>query len=102
MTAMQKTTQEELRRLVEQIERLEEEKAGIAADIKDKLVEAKNKGFDTKIMKKVLALRRKSAYEREEEDALLDTYLAALGMLSGDDTPLGKHWSDTDGEEARA
>ena len=85
-TGLQVSAQEELRRLVEQIERLEEEKAAISADIGDKLKEAKGRGFDTKILRKVLALRKKSQTERTEEEAVLETYLHALGMTG---TPLG-------------
>lgn len=97
---LQASSQEQLRQYIEAIERLEEEKKALAADISDKFLEAKAEGFDPKIMKKVLAKRKKSKSEREEEDAVLATYLHALGMLAGDDTPLGKHWSEK-GEEAR-
>lgn len=89
MTGMQKSTQEQLRQFIEQIERLEEEKKGIAADVRDKFAEAKALGFDVKAMRKVVALRRKSQDDRDEEQAILDTYLHALGMLS--DTPLGEY-----------
>jgi len=69
-----------LRAFVERIERLEEEKAAIADDIKDVYAEAKGNGFDVKILRKVVALRKKQPHEREEEDAVLDLYLHALGM----------------------
>ena len=72
---------DQLRAFVERIERLEEEKKTIADDIKDVYSEAKAMGFDTKILKKVIALRKKDAQERQEEDLILDTYLHALGML---------------------
>ena len=72
---------DQLRAFIERIERLEEEKKTIADDIKDVYGEAKGTGFDTKILKKVVALRKKDAAERAEEDMILDTYLAALGML---------------------
>ena len=77
-----KTTfaQGQLKALVERIERLEEEKKTIAADIKEVYAEAKANGFDTKILRKVIALRKKDADERQEEEALLDVYLSALGM----------------------
>lgn len=78
----------QLKSIVERIEKLEEEKAAIAADIKDVLSEAKSNGFDTKIIKKILALRKQDAAKRKEEQALLDVYMDALGMLA--DTPLGK------------
>lgn len=67
--------------IVERIERLEEEKKEIAEFIKDVYGEAKATGFNTKILKKVIVLRRKDEAERMEEDAILDTYLAALGMI---------------------
>ena len=79
----QKTSfaQGQLKSLVERIERLEEEKQTIAGDIKEVYAEAKANGFDTKILRKVISLRRKDRQEREEEDAILDLYLSALDML---------------------
>jgi uncharacterized protein (UPF0335 family) len=81
-----KTTfaQGQLRSLVERIERLEEEKKTIAGDIKEVYAEAKANGFDTKILRKVISLRKKEAAEREEEQSMLDLYLAALGMVAGE------------------
>jgi uncharacterized protein (UPF0335 family) len=73
----------QLKSLVERIEKLEEEKKAIAGDIKEVFAEAKAQGFDTKIMRKVIALRKKEASERQEEEALIDLYLNALGMLPG-------------------
>lgn len=78
--------QGQLKALVERIERLEEEKKSIAGDIKEVYAEAKGHGFDTKILRKVISIRKKDANEREEEDALLDVYLAALGMLLEEST----------------
>ncbi len=72
---------EQLRSLVERIERLEEEKKAIAEDIKEVYAEAKALGFDTKVMRKVIAMRKKDPQEREEEEAMLALYLQALGML---------------------
>ena len=72
---------EQLRSIIERIERLEEEKANIASDIKDIYTEAKSNGFDTKALRRVVALRKLDRAEREEADAILDAYLAALGML---------------------
>lgn len=72
---------DQLRAFIARIERLEEEKAGIAADIKEVYAEAKGMGFDTKIMRKVISLRKKDRNERAEEEAILDTYLAALGEV---------------------
>lgn len=71
---------EQLKSIIERIEKLEEEKAGIASDIKDIYSEAKGNGYDTKTLKKVIALRKKDAAERDEEEYLLDTYKRALGL----------------------
>ncbi|MEM6971835.1 MAG: DUF2312 domain-containing protein [Pseudomonadota bacterium] len=70
----------QLRAIIERIERLEEEKKEIAEQIKEVYAEAKANGFDTKILRKVVSLRKKDAQEREEEDAILELYLDALGM----------------------
>jgi uncharacterized protein (UPF0335 family) len=70
----------QLRSFVERIERLEEEKKGIADDIRDVFAEAKGQGYDTKVMRQVIRLRKKDAAERQEEEALLDLYMHALGM----------------------
>lgn len=78
MTVM--VAKDQLRAFVERIERLEEEKKTLTDDVKDVYGEAKGMGFDTKILKKVVALRKKDANERMEEEAVLDAYLVALGM----------------------
>lgn len=78
----------QLKALVERIEKLEEERSALADDVKSVFSEAKANGFDPKIIKKVLALRKKDAAARAEEQALLSVYMDALGMLA--DTPLGK------------
>jgi uncharacterized protein (UPF0335 family) len=70
----------QLRSFIERIERLEEEKKGISDDIRDVFAEAKGTGFDTKIMRQVIRLRKKDKAERQEEEAILDLYLNALGM----------------------
>lgn len=70
----------ELRQLIERIERLEEEKASISDDIKDVYGEAKGRGYDTKAMRTIVRLRKKDANERIEEETVLQTYMAALGM----------------------
>lgn len=70
----------ELKAYIERIERLEEEKAALAGDLRDVYTEAKANGFDTKIMRKIVSLRKKDHAERKEEEALLDLYLEALGM----------------------
>src|SRR4026208_1505414 len=72
---------DQLKAFVERIERLEEEKKGLADDIRDVFAEAKGQGFDTKIMRQVIRLRKKDSAERQEEEALLDLYLHALGMI---------------------
>ena len=72
---------QQLRNFVDRIERLEQEKAGIADDIKDCYGEAKSLGYDVKILRKVRALRKKKPHERREESELLDIYLQALGDL---------------------
>jgi uncharacterized protein (UPF0335 family) len=72
--------QGQLRAIIERIERLEEEKKTIAADIREVYAEAKANGFDTKILRKVITLRKKDLVEREEEQAMIDLYLHALGM----------------------
>jgi uncharacterized protein (UPF0335 family) len=74
----------QLKSIVERIERLEEEKKAIAGDIKEVYAEAKANGFDTKILRKVISLRKKEATEREEEQSMLDVYMAALGMIPGE------------------
>ena len=83
MTDAHGVARDQLRAFIERIERLEEEKKTIADDIKDVYAEAKGTGFDTKILKKVIALRKKDEQERLEEEAILETYLAALGMIEG-------------------
>ena len=72
----------QLRSFVERIERLEEEKKALSEDIKDVFGEAKATGFDTKVLRQVVALRRQDTAERQEQEALLDLYLHALGMVS--------------------
>lgn len=81
MSDVQGVARDQLRAFIERIERLEEEKKTIADDIKDVYGEAKGMGFDTKILKRVVALRKKDEQERTEEEMILDTYLAALGMI---------------------
>ena len=72
---------DQLRAFIERIERLEEEKANLLADIREVYAEAKAMGFDPKIMRKVVSLRKMEVEKRQEEDFVLDTYLNALGML---------------------
>ena len=70
---------ERLRSFVERIERLEEDKAGLANDIKDVYLEAKGEGFDTKVLRKLIGVRKKDPQQRREEDELLELYLSAIG-----------------------
>lgn len=72
----------QLRSFVERIERLEEEKQALMADIREVYAEAKGNGYDPKIMRQVIRIRKMDGNERAEQEALLDTYLAALGMIS--------------------
>lgn len=70
-----------LKSFIERIERLEEEKAGLANDVKDVYAEAKSTGFDVKIMRQIIRLRRMDKEDRKEQEELLDLYRQALGML---------------------
>ncbi len=70
-----------LRSFIERVERLEEEKRTIAEDIKEVYAEAKGNGFDPKIMRKIVSMRRVDADKRREEETVLDLYLNALGMI---------------------
>ena len=71
---------DELKQFIERIERLEEEKAGIAGDIKEVFAELKGRGFDVKAIRQILRIRKKDHAERQEEEAILDLYMQALGM----------------------
>ena len=81
MTDIGGVTAEQLRAYVERIERLEEEKKGIADDIRDVYAEAKSQGYDSKTMRQIVRLRRLEKHVREEADALLETYRNALGLV---------------------
>ena len=80
MTAA-RVAKDHLRAFVERIERLEEEKKALADDIRDVYAEAKANGFDTKALREVIKLRKIDIEERKEQEAILETYLQALGML---------------------
>lgn len=80
MTDVGGVTAEQLRSYIERIERLEEEKAELAANVREVFAEAKANGFDTKVMRQVLKLRKMDASDRAEQESLLDLYLQALGM----------------------
>ncbi len=77
-----------LKPTIERIERLEEEKKAIADDIRDVYAEAKGNGFDVKALREIVRLRKQNADKRREHEAILETYMHALGMLA--DTPLGE------------
>jgi uncharacterized protein (UPF0335 family) len=73
--------QRRLKTIIERIERLEEDKAAVAQDIKEVLLEAKGDGFDTKAIRKVITLRRMDKAKREEMEAIIDLYLSAIGEI---------------------
>lgn len=81
MTPTDTTTAQQLRSIIERIERMEEEKANLAADIKDIYAEAKSNGFDVKALREIVRLRKKDDHKRMEEEAVLATYMSALGMI---------------------
>ena len=70
-----------LRSIIERIERLEEDKAAVMADQKEVFAEAKGEGYDVKILRKVIRIRKQDKAKRQEEDAILDLYLSALGEI---------------------
>jgi uncharacterized protein (UPF0335 family) len=75
---------DQLRSIIERIERLEEEKQALADDIKEVYAEAKANGFDAKTLRMVVKLRKEDANERQEREALLDLYMHALGMVTAE------------------
>jgi len=81
-------TNNQIKSIVERIEQMEEQKLEITTDISEIYKEAKANGFDTKIIKKIVAMRKKNPNTLAEEQAIMETYMAALGMLA--DTPLGQ------------
>ena len=72
--------QDQIKAFIERIERLEEEKSAIAGDIKEVYAEAKGNGFDTKVLRKIVSIRKQDHAERMEQEALLELYMTALGM----------------------
>ena len=80
MTETASVNGDRLKSIIERIERLEEEKKGIASDIKDIYAEAKGVGYDTKIVREIVKLRRMDQTERLEQEELVDVYMHALGM----------------------
>ena len=77
-----KFAKDQLKAIIERIERLEEEKKTISDDIRDVYAEAKGNGFDTKVLRQIVRIRKQDAAERMEQEALLDLYMTALGMQS--------------------
>ncbi|MDR3156199.1 MAG: DUF2312 domain-containing protein [Holosporaceae bacterium] len=77
-----------LKRYIEEIENLETEKSEIQEQITDIYAKAKSEGFDPKIMKKVIKIKKMKIEDRENEDLLLDTYMLALGLIPGDDAAM--------------
>ena len=75
------TAQGKLKSLIERIERLEEDKAAVSADLKEVYLEAKGEGFDVKIVRKIVRLRKQDTAKRQEEEALIELYLSAIGGL---------------------
>jgi uncharacterized protein (UPF0335 family) len=89
MTTLQASSQQQLRQYIEQLERIEDERLAAVADFKEKMAEIKSTGFDPKIVRKVLAIRKKDKTAVEEEEALLDVYLAAVQGSFDFDLPAG-------------
>lgn len=79
--ALTAETQGRLKAFIERIERLEEDKAVVSNDLKEVFAEAKGEGFDTKIMRKVVRKRKQDRAERDEEEAMIELYMNAIGML---------------------
>lgn len=78
---LNQAAQGQLKSIIERVERLEQEKSEIAEQIKEVLAEAKGNGFDVKIIRKVIRIRKQDRAKRMEEDAILDLYLAAIGEI---------------------
>ena len=81
IVATESVAADQLRAFIERIERLEEEKAALAGDIREVYGEAKGNGFDTKVLRKIISLRKRDYAERQEEEAILELYMQALGMI---------------------
>lgn len=88
MTEVGNNTAKDLQSLIERIENMEADKKTISEDIKDVYSEAKGRGYDTAAIKEIVKMRREDAEKRRTREAIVDTYLAALGQLA--DTPLGR------------
>ncbi len=81
MSDIEGIAKDQLKSIIERIERLEEEKKNISDDIKDVYGEAKANGYDTKVLRKVISLRKQDQNERQEQEAVLELYMQALGMV---------------------
>lgn len=79
--ALTQAAKDKLKQVITKIEKLEEEKAEVASQIKDVFAEAKSMGYDVKVLRKVVRFRKQDRQEREEQEAILDTYLLALGEI---------------------
>lgn len=77
---VQKATAQQLKSIIERVERLEEERKALSSDIKDIFLEAKANGFDVKALRTLIRIRKQDTNERREEEAILETYMNALGM----------------------
>jgi uncharacterized protein (UPF0335 family) len=86
--AATKFAKDQLKSIIERIERLEEEKKAIADDIRDIYAESKGNGYDVKALRTIVRMRKQDANERAEQETILETYMHALGMLA--DLPLGQ------------
>lgn len=100
MNALGNNANAQLRSVVERIEKLEEDKKAITEDIKEIYSEAKSNGYDVKALRAIIKMRKQDKDERAEHEAILETYMAALGMLA--DTPLGQAALARDGMAAHA
>jgi uncharacterized protein (UPF0335 family) len=81
MSDVQGTARDQLRAIIERIERLEEEKAALTADVREVYAEAKSMGFDVKALRQIIRIRKQDDDSRREEEAVLASYMVALGML---------------------
>jgi uncharacterized protein (UPF0335 family) len=93
-----KFAKDQLKSIIERIERLEEEKKAISDDIRDIYAESKGNGYDVKALRTIIRMRKQDATERAEQEAILETYMHALGMLA--DLPLGQAAMQRDGVSA--
>jgi uncharacterized protein (UPF0335 family) len=81
MTEVGHNSKEQIRSIIERVERLEEEKKGLADDIKDVFAEAKGNGYDPRALREIVKLRKQDPEDRKEREAIIETYMHALGMV---------------------